>query len=257
MTEMKHVDPAQYRKMMLKKRLILVAIILVFAAAIACAVKFYLLPTIAKKKAAQTTTAPTTVTTTEATTEPESYEMDFTFEIPEKYDHDYAVAVNRQKSVVTIFEKDEEGNFTVPVKAMLCACGRDEYKTNEGTFEAGTKIKVMSRKGGRYSKYCTRISKEYGLYFMSVSYTSKTDDSLVYEDYNKLGTNYTTGAVELCMADAIWIYENIDAGTIIYVYDSEIPSVLGMPTATRIDPTSEYKGWDPTDPSENNPWKNA
>ena len=47
----------------------------------------------------------------------------------------YYVKVNNQANVVTIYTKDSEGNYTVPVKAMICSIGTStptggKYKLN-------------------------------------------------------------------------------------------------------------------------------
>ena len=261
MAEMKHVDRDQYKKMMRQKRLkvFVIILILLLIVGLALALKFYILPTVNEKKAPVTTEAPVTTTepTTEPETEPESQPMDFTFEIPEGYaeKHTYAVAVNRQKSVITVFEKDEEGNYTVAVKAILCSCGSEKTKTPIGTFTTSDKLKWINPSTGLYSQYATRVSKASGIWFMSVNYTKKSNDALKYDDYNKLGTNCTGGSIKMCVADALWLYENLEKGTIVYVYDSDIAGVLGTPSAIRIDTSSEYRGWDPTDPVDDNPWK--
>ena len=44
----------------------------------------------------------------------------------------YYIRVNYGAQVVNIYEKDEEGNYTVPVKAMICSTG--EYTPKEGTY---------------------------------------------------------------------------------------------------------------------------
>ena len=39
-------------------------------------------------------------------------------------------------------------------------------------------------------------------------------------------------------------------------YADADPGPLGKPTAEKISDYEEYRDWDPTDPDENNPWKN-
>ena len=41
----------------------------------------------------------------------------------EPVDYPYYIKVNRQANCVTIYKKDENGNYTVPVKAMVCSVG--------------------------------------------------------------------------------------------------------------------------------------
>ena len=50
----------------------------------------------------------------------------------------YLIKVNRKQCVVTIYEKDETGKYTIPVKAMLCSPGWD---TPLGTFKTPEKYR--------------------------------------------------------------------------------------------------------------------
>ena len=61
--------------------------------------------------------------------------------------------------------------------------------------------------------------------------------------------------MRLNVADAKWIYDNCKSGTLVNIYDSNNPGPLGKPTPVKIDVNSKYRGWDPTDPNENNPWR--
>ena len=56
--------------------------------------------------------------------------------------------------------------------------------------------------------------------------------------------------------DAKWIYDNCVAGTQVEFYADSNPGPLGKPTAPKISGDEEVRGWDPTDPSPKNPWKN-
>lgn len=63
------------------------------------------------------------------------------------------------------------------------------------------------------------------------------------------------GCIRLRVADALWIYNNIPTGTLVEFYSSSDPGPLGKPTAQKISGNEECRNWDPTDPSEGNPWK--
>ncbi len=91
--------------------------------------------------------------------------------------------------------------------------------------------------------------------FHSVPYLSSSKDTLETEEYNKLGSPASLGCVRLCVADAIWIYENCPVNTTVILYDDESsPGPLGKPESIKIPLDSPYAGWDPTDPDEANPW---
>ena len=61
--------------------------------------------------------------------------------------------------------------------------------------------------------------------------------------------------MRLSVADSKWIYDNCPSGTLVNIYDSNDPGPLGKPTPVKIDVNSKYRGWDPTDPDVNNPWR--
>lgn len=172
--------------------------------------------------------------------------------------HDYCVAVNRQMNVVTVYGKDSDGKYTVPVKAFACSCGKEDNETPEGTFEAGSdrddwKHTWLCMVDDSYGQYTTQIESH--IWFHSVCYTGLDNSKLETEEYNKLGTNASLGCVRLCCADAKWIYENVDdRGTLVCIYDSEEPGPLGKPETITIDLDDENAGWDPTDPDPDNPW---
>lgn len=168
--------------------------------------------------------------------------------------HKYCVAINRQQNVVTVYEKDADGKFTKPVKAMLCSCGKTGGDdTPAGTFKTTDKVRWLWLVNNTYGQYTIRINSH--IWFHSVPYESQDPGTLEYEEYNKLGENASLGCVRLNVEDAKWLYENLDWNTIVVIYDSGNPGPLGKPEGIKIDINSENKGWDPTDTDPDNPWK--
>lgn len=162
----------------------------------------------------------------------------------------YYIKVNCGANAVTIYKKDENGYYSIPVKAMVCSCGTATpksgvYKTSKG-YEWGT------LEGGTFGRYSTRIIG--GILFHSVPYTSESEDSLEYWEYDKLGTTASLGCVRLSVADTKWIFDNCEVGTQVEFYTSSDPGPLGKPTAQKISDNVECRNWDPTDTSSNSPW---
>lgn len=162
----------------------------------------------------------------------------------------YYIKVNYGANAVTIYKKDENGYYSIPVKAMVCSCGTATpksgvYKTSKG-YEWGT------LEGGTFGRYSTRITG--GILFHSVPYTSESEDSLEYWEYDKLGTTASLGCVRLSVADTKWIFDNCEVGTQVEFYTSSDPGPLGKPTAQKISDNVECRNWDPTDTSSNSPW---
>lgn len=165
----------------------------------------------------------------------------------------YYIKVNYGANAVTIYKKDENGYYTVPVKAMICSCGTATpksgvYKTSKG-YEWGT------LEGGTYGRYSTRIKG--GILFHSVPYVSESEDSLEYWEYDKLGTTASLGCVRLAVADSKWIFDNCEVGTQVEFYSDTNPGPLGKPTAQKISDNEKCRNWDPTDTSPNSPWVNG
>lgn len=163
----------------------------------------------------------------------------------------YMINVNRLQNVITIYEKDEAGEFTVPVKAMTCSCGLGE-KTELGSFKTTNYYKWRPLFGNVFGQYAVRFNDS--ILFHSVPYFKQNRGTLEYEEYNKLGEKASLGCVRLSVADAKWIHDNCDKSTVVNVYDSEEDEPLGKPDTIKISLDSEYKDWDPTDDNKNNPW---
>ncbi len=167
----------------------------------------------------------------------------------------YYIKVNRLANCVTIYKQDENGAYTVPVKAMICSVGKNINKTPTGVFKTSDKYTWRYLFGDQYGQYATRITGH--ILFHSVPYTSQSQNTLKTDYYNNLGVGDSMGCIRLTCSDAKWIYDNCAKGTTVEIYDHYDPGPLGKPTAMKIDVNSPYAKWDPTDPDATNPWKTA
>ena len=163
----------------------------------------------------------------------------------------YYIKVNRRQNCITVYTSDENGEYTVPYKAMICSTGLYNA-TPRGTFHLSTKYLWRELYGKVYGQYATRITG--GVLFHSVPYYKKSKSALCTEKYNKLGQQASMGCVRLTVEDAKWIADNCPSGTTVEIYDNDDPGPLGKPEAAHIDTDSPNKGWDPTDPDVENPW---
>ncbi len=171
---------------------------------------------------------------------------------PVEEEFPYYIKVNRQQNCITVYTTDENGEYTVPYKAMICSTGLYNA-TPRGTFHLSTKYLWRELFGNVYGQYATRITG--GVLFHSVPYYRRSKSALCTEKYNKLGQQASMGCVRLTVEDAKWIAENCPSGTTVEIYDDkENPGPLGKPEAMKIDTDNPNKGWDPTDPDETNPW---
>lgn len=166
----------------------------------------------------------------------------------------YYIRVNNQANVVTVYGKDEEGNYTVPVKAMICSTGSATPRSGKYKIP-GSKSRWRALYGGVYGQYVTNIVG--AILFHSVPYTQIGADCLEWWEYDKLGTSASMGCVRLTVVDAQWVYNNISSGTTVEFYSDSNPGPLGKPSAQKISGNVECRDWDPTDGAEGNPWRGS
>lgn len=165
----------------------------------------------------------------------------------------YRIRVNRAANCVTVYEKDADGEFNVPVKAFVCSCGREGHETPLGTFQTSDYYQWRLMVDGSFGHYAVRFYK--GIMFHSVPYYTKNAGNMEWEQFNLLGEAASLGCVRLTCADAKWIYDNCGAGTVVDVYDdAENPGPLGKPEEVKLTEENPMRTWDPTDTSSANPW---
>lgn len=159
----------------------------------------------------------------------------------------FYIKVNRLMNCITIYTADENGEYTIPVKAMICSTGGEE--TPLGVYN--TKQKYIFRRllYDVYGQYATRIEGQ--ILFHSVSYANGYKDTLIAEEFNKLGSSASHGCIRLTTEDAKWIYDYCGIGTTVDIYEDDNPGPLGKPEMINI---PEDTVWDPTDIDPANPW---
>lgn len=166
----------------------------------------------------------------------------------------YMIMVNRAANCVTVYEKDANGKFTVPVKAMVVSCGKNVGDTPTGTYQTINEYNWRKMVDDTYGQYAYRIVGS--ILFHSVPYYTQAKNDLEWEEYNKLGSAASLGCIRMSVRDAKWLMDNCPIGTKVTIYDDAAnPGPLGKPEAIKIPADSPYKGWDPTDPDPANPWK--
>lgn len=138
---------------------------------------------------------------------------DETFLFPEYYPapDTYYIIVDLYWQVVMVYEKDENGEYTVPVRYMLCSTGSPKYsETRQGIWNIQP-CKVRFGKfnvTGECAQYWTLIRSR--TYFHSVLYEDYRDLSSYQEDcYEDLGTKASHACIRLTVPDARWMFYNI------------------------------------------------
>jgi len=157
----------------------------------------------------------------------------------------YAATINRRTNVVTIYARDERGNYVVPVKAFTCSVGMPNTPTPTGTFYTPSKYRWRELMGPSWGQYATRIVG--GILFHSVAGHNTTSYNLSAVQYNRLGGPASHGCVRLNVRDAKWIYDNCALGMRVTISDTayqpfDKPGTIKIPAS---------QNWDPTDPAIN------
>lgn len=167
----------------------------------------------------------------------------------------YRLEVNCEKNVVNVYEKDSNGEYTNCVKVMLCSIGSATPRSGTYSLKKYGGWEWKGLQGDVYGQYATQITGN--ILFHSVPYTEKYNPaSLEYWEYDKLGTAASLGCIRLTVKNAKWIYDNCASGTAVKFYSDSNPGPLGKPSERKISGEEAYRGWDPTDPSSENPWRN-
>ncbi len=131
----------------------------------------------------------------------------------------YRVIVDLYWQVVMVYSKDPEtGEYTVPVRYMLCSTGSSGVgnETRIGTFK-------MEKTRVRFGKFASSPeSAQYWslifskTYFHSTLYNKRRDLTSIQKlSYQSLGKKASHGCIRLTVPDARWIFYNI-------CYDTEV-----------------------------------
>lgn len=187
------------------------------------------------------TPAPSPSPTPKPTPEPEPVDLEFP----------YLVEVNKGSQIVTVYTIDQDGEYTVPVKYMLCSTGSDLDKFPDGLYKIKDKYRWrrMLADTPTYAQYCSRISGSF--LFHSIPYSAARCDALSVKGYNELGTPASGGCIRLLASECKWIYDNVPTGSPVRIITGEENPVLWRQLKPATLPPSSK--WDPTDPDEENP----
>lgn len=209
----------------------------------------------------------------------------------EPVNYKYSIRVNLKTNCVTIYTKDENGNFTVPFKAMACSVGKKNNETPLGTFGILRYYNWCRMVDWTYSQFAYRIHGSIMFHStpsaLALNMNTGGNPSPSYSkgrvevaEFNKLGSNASLGCVRLTVADAKWICDNCPAGTVTNIVSENsdplpkpevikisdnIPAECGGYVTTWLPENHNarpikwvqkkiYVAWDPTDPDPNNPW---
>lgn len=156
----------------------------------------------------------------------------------------YLLKINKEMNCLTVYAKDGENGFIIPVKAFLTSVGDD---TPVGTFRTPEKYRWRLMIHDLYTQYATRLHPGMPILLHSIIYDRPDPFSVWASTYNNLGIARSAGCIRLATADSKWIYDNCAVGTTIVVYNSPDPGPFERPTILYEIPFEQT--WDPTDPN--------
>ena len=132
----------------------------------------------------------------------------------------YRVVVDLCHQVVMVYGKDGSGNYTVPVRYMLCSSGL-KGSTPCGTFHL-LRYRVrfgFFQKDRTYGQYWTLIKGR--IYFHSLLYSERNADTYIESTYDALGTPDSHGCIRLTVPDARFIFYHLGYGTEVEIREGD------------------------------------
>lgn len=156
----------------------------------------------------------------------------------------YMIKVNKEMNCMTIYAKDGDNGFIIPVKSFLTSVGDD---TPVGTFKTPEKYRWRLMIHDLYTQYATRLGAGLPILIHSIIYDAPNPFTVWASTYNNLGIARSAGCIRLATADAKWVYDNCSIGTTVVVYNSPVSGPFDRPTIMYEIPFEQT--WDPTDPN--------
>ena len=146
---------------------------------------------------------------------------------PEKY----YIVLDLKNEIVTVYEKDADGNYTKIVRRFLCSTGRTEVDESDpedtgtptpvGIWKIGGRERFgkFANFGSEYARYWTQIVGD--IYFHSVLFSKRDAGTMKSGSFTKIGSKVSHGCVRLYVEDAKWLYYYACPGTTVNVTNSE------------------------------------
>lgn len=167
----------------------------------------------------------------------------------------YYVLIDCDNQFITVFEKDDNGEYTRIVRRMLCTTGREathEIDPETGEEDLGTPTpsgiwKVGGRErfgkftsfGGEYARYWTQVVES--VFMHSIMFGKRDVNYLKQSAFRNLGNKGSHGCVRLYVEDAKWAYYNLAPGTKVNVSNNE-PNQRDI--AKKLKHTMSFKEYD-------------
>ena len=156
----------------------------------------------------------------------------------------FMLKINKEMNCLTVYAKDGENGFIIPVKSFLTSVGDD---TPIGTFKTPEKYRWRLMIHDVYTQYATRLGSGLPILIHSIIDDAANPYTVWASTYNNLGIARSAGCIRLASGDAKWVFDNCPLGTTVVVYNSSIAGPFERPTIKYEIPFEQT--WDPTDPN--------
>jgi len=135
----------------------------------------------------------------------------------------YAITVDVRNQAVIVYGRDEKGEYTVPVRRMVCSTGMKATPSDVGEWVLdGRKARwCFFSLYGSHAQYWTRINKY--IAFHSVIYRTVNLMNMSVKSYQMLGSRASHGCIRLLVSEAKWIYDNIEEGVVVTIREDLPP----------------------------------
>ncbi len=161
---------------------------------------------------------------------------------------DYYLEVNQSKNTLIVYQytdsKHQEKNA---VKAFSCSIGKSLKK---GKYKTQSDYEWV-KNNGAWHQYNTKLKE--GIRIQSVGFKTQYPYMLERREYQNIGKKISGSSICLYSGDAAWISKNCKTSTEVRVVKGKKTDELPMKPEEPIR-LKKYCGWDPTDPSAQNPY---
>ena len=131
-------------------------------------------------------------------------------------DSPFYLYVEKGSFSITVFYKDSDGNYSIPLRTFPTAIGRSSRMTPIGIFQkSGTEL--WHNWGSSYSPYTSEYTAN--LYLHGPLYRNMSFDSLSPNSASQIGAAVSSGCLRTTAEAAYFFYEHCPAGTIVHIVD--------------------------------------
>ena len=161
---------------------------------------------------------------------------------------DYLIEANCSKNAVIVYEyKDKKHKKKEPIKVFRCSIGK---KLKKGKYKTTPDYTwIQSEKA--WHQYNTRIGKR--CWIQSLNYSDKYSYTMNQKSYKQIGKKHSGKSILMYSGDAAWIFENCKKDTEVKVVKGKKSDQLPLDIQEKVK-VEKSCGWDPTDPSKDNPY---